>query len=418
MFIAKIKRFLGLGLLLALSLGISTNYLWAAEAAGGSGGGGSGAGGGAGDVNRYAALSQAEKDAKLIDAAAEDGSLEKARLLLGAGADVNAQNQFGYSALMTAAVRGDVEVVQLLLAAGANVNMQNRDGYSALMTAARNKHVEVVRLLLAAGANVNVQDHDGYSALTWAVIRGHVAVVQLLLGAGADVPAGPAADRLSAKQNAIIQTALAELAVRKAELLAAAATGNLAKINELIDLPIRGDRKLVMNQALIALASSETDIPAADFERILAILLAHGADIDYAELVTVGVGESKGGGAAAAPQELMGALDLAIQQNHATRVQLLIARGADPLRLSNATRERLAPFTLRTSRAGASAYVAELAENWENRLLDMQDVVMSDAAKERYLDQAFAIAEIIKEKVVELSKEGREQRLMAREDWR
>ena len=48
----------------------------------------------------------------------------------------------------------------------------------------------------------------------------------------------------------------------------------------------------------------------------------------------------------------------------------------------------------------------------------MQDVVMSAADKELYLDQAFAIAEIIKEKVVELSKEGREQRLMAREDWR
>ena len=478
MFIAKIKNNLGLGLLLALSLGVSTNYLWAAEAAGSGGG----VGGGAGYVNRYAALSQAEKDTELLQAA-KNGRMHAVQLLLAAGADVNERDQVsrtalinaalmghlevvqlllenganvnvrerdGYSALMMAAIRGDVAVVRLLLAAGADVNLQAQNGSTALVIAADHGHVAVVRLLLAAKANVNLQGQNGFSALIWAAVRGHIAVVRLLLAAGADVnvrgrdgysvlmmaailgdvtvmqlllaagaevPVGHVADRLSADSNARIQTALVELETRKAEFLAAAATGNLAKINELIALPICGDRRLLNNQALLALAGSETDIPAADFAHVLDTLLAHGADINYAEF-TVDIGESKDGDAAAAPQELMGALDLAIQQNNATRVSLLITRGADPLRLSNATRERLAPFTLRMSRAGASAYAAELAENWENRLLDMQDVVMSETDKERYLEQAFAIAQVIKEKVIELSKEGRERRLMAREDQR
>lgn len=50
----------------------------------------------------------------------------------------------------------------------------------------------------------------------------------------------------------------------------------------------------------------------------------------------------------------------------------------------------------------------------------MQDWEMPEADQERYLDQAFAIAQIIQDKIIEISfelpKEDKERCLMARED--
>ena len=397
MLIAKIKRFLGLGLLLALALGISANQLSAAEAGGGD-------------------------DATALIMAAQDGHVEAVRLLLAAGANVNLQAQNGVTALIMAAQNGHADVIRLLLANGANVNMQRPNGGTALMSAAYNGHADVIRLLLAAGANVDMQRSDGVTALMSAAYNGHVEAVRLLLAAGAELLVGPAGGELSAAENAMIQTALTELEARKVAFLAAAEAGNLAKINELIELPIRGDRRLVMNQALLAVAQN-SDLENAQFGAIMQQLLTHGADINYAELITVGVSESKdGGGAAEAPKELMTALDLAIQQNNAARVQFLITHGANSLSLSNSTQERLAPFTLVTSKSDAGAYAAELANNRALKKIEMQAWEMPEADQERYLDQAFAIAQIIQDKIIEISfelpKEDRERRLMAREDRR
>ena len=48
-----------------------------------------------------------------------------------------------------------VETVKLLLKAGANVDAADEDGDTALTLAACNGHVEMVKLLLKAGANVD-----------------------------------------------------------------------------------------------------------------------------------------------------------------------------------------------------------------------------------------------------------------------
>ena len=56
---------------------------------------------------------------------------------------------------MNAARNGHVEVVRLLLEAGADKNAAQVNGTTALMAAAEHGHVEVVRLLLDAGAYTN-----------------------------------------------------------------------------------------------------------------------------------------------------------------------------------------------------------------------------------------------------------------------
>jgi len=80
--------------------------------------------------------------------AAEIGSVDAMRLLLDRGADVNAQNAFGSTALMWSV--SDAAKVRLLLDRGAQVNTAAKSGRTALIIAAfTNPSAEVVRLLLA-----------------------------------------------------------------------------------------------------------------------------------------------------------------------------------------------------------------------------------------------------------------------------
>jgi ankyrin repeat protein len=107
--------------------------------------------------------------------------------LIAKGADVNARNNYGWTALSHAARAGNAELVKLLLAHGADVNARDQSGWTPLMRAAMKGHVDVVRVLLEHGAAVNDQEkEEGWTALHWAAARGHGQVVALLLSHGAD----------------------------------------------------------------------------------------------------------------------------------------------------------------------------------------------------------------------------------------
>ena len=72
-----------------------------------------------------------------------------------------------------------------LLEAGAEKDAADSSGLTALMKASAHGHVEVVRLLLAAGANKDLAECRARTALIVASECGSVQVVQLLLQAGA-----------------------------------------------------------------------------------------------------------------------------------------------------------------------------------------------------------------------------------------
>ena len=59
---------------------------------------------------------------------------------------------------------------------GANVNAKDEDGRTALHLAAFNGHADIVEALLRHGADVNAKDKDGYTALHWAATLGHAEV--------------------------------------------------------------------------------------------------------------------------------------------------------------------------------------------------------------------------------------------------
>jgi hypothetical protein len=122
-----------------------------------------------------------------IMAAALKGSVDSLKVLLSAKANVNASNKDGNTALLFAALKGGAESVRILIAAKADVLSANRDGDTALTLAARKPDTEALRLLLAAGADVNAQeDTQGKSALMEAASNGNVSAVETLIAAGAD----------------------------------------------------------------------------------------------------------------------------------------------------------------------------------------------------------------------------------------
>ena len=87
----------------------------------------------------------------------------------------------GWSALMTAAEAGDLAAATAAIAAGAEVNAADEDGWTALHLAALNDRAAVVGLLLAQpGVAVNARTKWKSTPLTLAASRGHLGPVELL----------------------------------------------------------------------------------------------------------------------------------------------------------------------------------------------------------------------------------------------
>ena len=118
------------------------------------------------------------------------------RLLLERGADVNAPDREGRTALLLAAreaqrnqegQQAQEETVRALLDRKADVNARTKSGYTALILAAMEGRAEIVRLLLAKGADVSARttDQNKMTALGAATGGKHTEVVGLLIAAGA-----------------------------------------------------------------------------------------------------------------------------------------------------------------------------------------------------------------------------------------
>ena len=88
------------------------------------------------------------------------------------------------SPVADAAMRGDIDTLRKLLREGADVNAPQGDGMSALHWAALNDNVETINLLLLAGAATESSTRVGsYTPLHLAASRGHAAAVARLLEA-------------------------------------------------------------------------------------------------------------------------------------------------------------------------------------------------------------------------------------------
>ena len=217
--------------------------------------------------------------------AAEIGSLDAMRLLVDRGADVNAQNAFGSTALMWSV--SDPAKVRLLLDHGAQVNTAAKSGRTALIIAAfTNPSAEVVRLLLAKGAKVDVMDQRHVTPLNAATFGNDTATVHLLLDAGADIETPDTFIGLTPLMNAAgnrnVEAAKLLLA-KGAKVNAVSKTVGLPKI-QTGTVEFGGWTPLLMAaafgppEAVKALLDAGAKIDAQDYRGFTPLMLAVGTD--------------------------------------------------------------------------------------------------------------------------------------------
>ena len=232
--------------------------------------------------------------------AAAYGDLESMKILVEAGANVNAENEFGATALLWCAA--DAAKVEFLLTHGAAA-AQSKLGRTPLLLASRvNGNAKAVRLLLEKEAAASKFDNMGNAPLTMAANAGDPDAVRLLLAAKA--PAGHADKAgltalMGAASNGSVEVAKLLLAQKAnindvaiaspppmvkngnisldhfTPLNSAAAYGSPELIKLLLDagadvnaLDVRGITPLIF-----AIASDRPDA------RVVRLLLANGADV-------------------------------------------------------------------------------------------------------------------------------------------
>jgi ankyrin repeat protein len=156
------------------------------------------------------ALTNNKQDASMVSAARQN-NLALVPKLIQSGANKNATDKQGNTALMVAAQLGFASMVDALLQMQVDQNIRNREGKTALMIAVQKNNPEViqklsqrgalhnnltnaaskndlqsVQTLIQSGADLNVTNMFGSTALIIAIQRGFIPIVDALLAAQAD----------------------------------------------------------------------------------------------------------------------------------------------------------------------------------------------------------------------------------------
>ena len=101
---------------------------------------------------------------------------------MSAGADVNAIDSFGEAPLVWAS---KVEEAEYLLAGGAELDHQDEHGWTALHKAIQRGRSELAAFYLSQGADVHLQDSGGATPLALACQGDDVALIESMLRIGA-----------------------------------------------------------------------------------------------------------------------------------------------------------------------------------------------------------------------------------------
>ena len=128
-----------------------------------------------------------------ISASATDE--QRVKELISNGSDVNAVNEYGSTALMLASKDTGLEVMEILLLNGAVIDYQDRQGRTALMMAAKNGWKEAVAFLLNHDADIHIKDNNNKTASEFAEWHKNInlmvgrEIIELLMESGSTIKA-------------------------------------------------------------------------------------------------------------------------------------------------------------------------------------------------------------------------------------
>jgi ankyrin repeat protein len=165
--------------------------------------------------------------------------------------------------LIAAAARGDGRRVEDLIAAGAPINVQDERGRTPVMAATYGNHVDAVAALLRAGADVNIRDGMLNNPFLYAGAEGHLDILKLTYAAGAD----------PTLTNRFGGTAL----------IPAAERGHVAVVRYLLTettVDVNHVNRLGWTALLEAIMLGDG---GPRHQQIVALLIAHGADVNLAD---------------------------------------------------------------------------------------------------------------------------------------
>ena len=275
-----------------------------------------------------ACLSTAAAEAPLADAM-ETVNLERVRALIEDGADVNAAQADGTTALHWAALRDQLETATALVRAGAEVDAANRYGVRPLNLACTNGNEAIVRLLLDAGADPNATLPGGETALMTASRTGRIGPVRALLAHGAELSGKVhgMGRREGAGANAFNRRLYDptifdfETQAEQTALIWAAVEGHAEVVAELIGAgaDFRGRLASGFTPLLFAVRNGHADV--------VRVLLDAGIDVN--ERISPSMDWRHGGYSARLRPEAT-ALHVAVENGHFELAAYLLDRGADP----------------------------------------------------------------------------------------
>ncbi|KAK3254206.1 hypothetical protein CYMTET_36574, partial [Cymbomonas tetramitiformis] len=254
-----------------------------------------------------------------VHAAAEKGMVEMVRELVDKGAEVDAEDAEGRTALTVALAFGQEAAARALLEAGAGVNAGT--GRRPLHVAAEKGKVEMLIELAGKGAEVDAEDREGRTALMVALAFGQEGAARALLEAGAGVNAGTGQRPLiHAAAERGMEEMVRELVEKSTEvdaedgegrtaLTVALAFGQEAAARALLEAgagvnagtgqrPLHGAAEGGMVEMLRELVDKGADVDAEDGEghTALTVALAGGQEAAARALLEAGAGVNAGTG--------------------------------------------------------------------------------------------------------------------------
>ena len=206
--------------------------------------------------------------------AVDAGAVHAGAWLLDHGANVQAADARGITALMRAAARPEGELLPALIAHGANVNAVDAERRTALMFAARQDRLQNLERLRTAGADVTARDGREYNALDIALLSGATRTAATLRDAGLKPSVAHGAP---ARSGLFDGAHPGELYRDWPPAALATARNDVNTLRQLLDAGVSPGLRLSQGDTLLHVAFH------AQAEDSLALLLARGADAAVAD---------------------------------------------------------------------------------------------------------------------------------------